>query len=344
MPVKFAGVGEKVDALEPFDAARMVSRILGMGDVLGLIAMAEETVDREKAEELARKLRRAEFTLEDYRDQIKQLRKMGPLDQVLSMLPGAGSLKGVDVDRGERELRRTIAIVDSMTPQERREPSRHQREPAEAHREGQRQLGRGRQPPAEAVRAGQEDRQGAGRGVEGDEAPRRPHAPAPIRQGRGRMLSIRLRRTGSTKRPYYRVVVADSRDWRDGRFVEMLGHYDPRREPRRGEDRRGAGEALDGQGGEGHRHRPQPPEAGRGEGVAVKRLVSHLARGLVREPGRVRVHEHVEHGRTVIELEVAPADRGRVIGREGRTANAMRTLLEALAQRRGGSIALEILD
>lgn len=122
-PVKFAGVGEKVDALEPFDPARMVSRILGMGDVLGLIAIAEEAVAREDAEELARRLRRAEFTLEDYRDQMKQLRKMGPLDQVLSMIPGAGSLKGVDVDRGERELRRTIAIVDSMTPEERRDPS-----------------------------------------------------------------------------------------------------------------------------------------------------------------------------------------------------------------------------
>ena len=122
-PVKFAGVGEKVDALEPFDPARMVSRILGLGDVLGLIAIAEETVEREKAEGLARKLRRSEFTLEDYRDQMKQLRRMGPLEQVLSMLPGAGSLKGVDVDRGERELRRTIAIVDSMTPEERREPA-----------------------------------------------------------------------------------------------------------------------------------------------------------------------------------------------------------------------------
>ena len=76
----------------------------------------------------------------------------------------------------------------------------------------------------------------------------------------------------------------------------------------------------------------------------MRRLVSHLARGLVREPGRVRVHEHVERGRTVIELEVAPADRGRVIGREGRTANAMRTLLDALAERRGESVALEVLD
>jgi hypothetical protein len=76
----------------------------------------------------------------------------------------------------------------------------------------------------------------------------------------------------------------------------------------------------------------------------VKRLVSHLARGLVREPGRVRVHEHVEHGRTVIELSVAPADRGRLIGRGGRTASAMRTLLEAIAERRGGTAALEVLD
>jgi hypothetical protein len=76
----------------------------------------------------------------------------------------------------------------------------------------------------------------------------------------------------------------------------------------------------------------------------VRDLVLHIARGLVREPGRVRVHEHVEHGRTVVEVSVAPDDRGRVIGRQGRTANAMRTLLEALAERRGGSVALEILD
>ncbi len=122
-PVKFAGVGEKVDAFEPFHPGRMVSRILGMGDVLGLIAKAETAVDREKAEELARKLRKSEFTLEDYREQMAQLRKMGPLDQVLSMIPGMGSLKGVDVDAGERDIRRSVAIIDSMTPHERRDPS-----------------------------------------------------------------------------------------------------------------------------------------------------------------------------------------------------------------------------
>jgi signal recognition particle subunit SRP54 len=122
-PVKFAGLGEKVDALEPFDPARMVARILGMGDVLGLIEKAEAFVDREQAEELVRKMRKSEFTLEDYRDQLRQLRKMGPLDQVLSMLPGMGALKGVDVDAGEREMTRAVAIIDSMTPRERRDPA-----------------------------------------------------------------------------------------------------------------------------------------------------------------------------------------------------------------------------
>ena len=118
-PVKFAGTGEKLEAFEPFEPARMVSRLLGMGDVLGLIARAEETTGRADAEALARKLRRSEFTLEDYRDQLKQLRKLGPLEQVLALLPGMGALKGHDVERGEQELRRTLAIIDSMTPRER---------------------------------------------------------------------------------------------------------------------------------------------------------------------------------------------------------------------------------
>jgi signal recognition particle subunit SRP54 len=122
-PVKFAGLGEKVEDFEAFEPARMVSRILGLGDVLGLIARAEETVEKEQAEELARKIRRAEFSLQDYKDQMTQLRKMGPLDQVLSMVPGMGAIKGVDVDRGEAEMRRSMAIIDSMTPRERSEPS-----------------------------------------------------------------------------------------------------------------------------------------------------------------------------------------------------------------------------
>ena len=88
----------------------MVGRILGMGDVLGLIERVEETVDREKAEAMARRLRKSEFTLEDYRDQLAQVRKMGPLDQVLAMIPGLGSAaKGVDTAAGEREMLRTVS-------------------------------------------------------------------------------------------------------------------------------------------------------------------------------------------------------------------------------------------
>lgn len=122
-PVKFAGIGERVDEFEPFDATRMAARILGMGDVMGLIERAEQAFDRDQAERMVEKLRKSEFTLEDFRDQMRQLRKMGPLDQVLAMLPGAGNLKGVDVDAGEREMRRSGAIIDSMTPDERVNPS-----------------------------------------------------------------------------------------------------------------------------------------------------------------------------------------------------------------------------
>ena len=123
-PIKFAGVGEKVDALEAFQAERMVGRILGMGDVLGLIEKAEEFADEQKAEEVIRKLRRNEFTLEDYKEQLGQVRKMGPLEQVISMIPGLGSAaKDVDTEAGEQEMRRAVAIIDSMTPHERREPS-----------------------------------------------------------------------------------------------------------------------------------------------------------------------------------------------------------------------------
>lgn len=122
-PVKLVGVGEKMEALEPFHPDRMAGRILDMGDIMTLIERAESMMDEKAAEEMERKLRKNEFTLEDFRDQLVQLRKMGPLDQVLSMLPGMGQVKGLDTAQGEREMKRTIAIVDSMTPAERRDPS-----------------------------------------------------------------------------------------------------------------------------------------------------------------------------------------------------------------------------
>jgi len=122
-PVKFVGTGEKLDALEPFYPARMASRILGLGDVLTLIEKAQAQVDAAKAAEMQRKFRRQEFTLEDFLDQLRQLRRLGSLEEVLSLLPTAGvpkELKNLQVD--EKELTRIEAIICSMTPEERAHP------------------------------------------------------------------------------------------------------------------------------------------------------------------------------------------------------------------------------
>src|SRR5712691_1271262 len=119
-PLKFVGVGEKADALEPFYPDRAASRILGMGDMLSFIEKAEEAIDKHQAVEMQRKLIENEFTLEDFRDQIRQLRKLGPLEGMLSMMPQVGilkDLKNVKVD--EKEITHVVAIIDSMTPKER---------------------------------------------------------------------------------------------------------------------------------------------------------------------------------------------------------------------------------
>ena len=123
-PIAFVGVGEKTDALEPFHPDRLASRILGMGDVLSLVEKAQAVVDQTKAEDLARKLREDSFSLEDFREQLKQLRQMGPLDQILGMLPFGKMLKGApkDLDGESAELGRFDAIIGSMTPGERRNP------------------------------------------------------------------------------------------------------------------------------------------------------------------------------------------------------------------------------
>jgi signal recognition particle subunit SRP54 len=121
LPVKFVGVGEKYDALEPFYADRMASRILGMGDVMGLIEKAQEAVDEREAEALAQRMRKSEFTLEDFRTQLKYMKKMGPLDQVLGMIPGlGGALRGANLaDVDDKRIKRVEAILNSMTLQER---------------------------------------------------------------------------------------------------------------------------------------------------------------------------------------------------------------------------------
>ncbi len=120
-PIKFAGIGEKIDALEAFYPDRMASRILGMGDVLTLIEKAQEAFDDKKAKEMEQKLRKQEFTLDDFLDQMQQLKKMGPLSSVLEMIPGVGKqLKDVQID--EKEMGHVEAIIRSMTAEERRKP------------------------------------------------------------------------------------------------------------------------------------------------------------------------------------------------------------------------------
>jgi signal recognition particle subunit SRP54 len=119
-PLKFVGVGEKFDALEPFHPDRAANRILGMGDILSFIEKASEQIDQKKAVEMQRKLLDNEFTLEDFRDQLKQVRKLGPISSLLDMMPKVGILKELkDVKVDEKEIGRTVAIIDSMTPKER---------------------------------------------------------------------------------------------------------------------------------------------------------------------------------------------------------------------------------
>jgi len=121
-PIKFVGVGEKIDAIEPFYPDRMASRILGMGDVLSLIEKAEQAFDEKQAKALEKKIREATFTLDDYLDQFAQLKKMGNIESLLGMMPGvnAGALKDAKID--EKQLARTEAIIKSMTKKEREKP------------------------------------------------------------------------------------------------------------------------------------------------------------------------------------------------------------------------------
>jgi signal recognition particle subunit SRP54 len=121
-PIKFIGVGEKLTALEPFHPDRLASSILGMGDVLTLIEKAQDTIDEKKAAELEKKLRKSQFTLEDFRDQMVQIRKMGSIGDIIKMIPGMGKLKQMkNLDVDENEFVRIEAIINSMTPRERQQ-------------------------------------------------------------------------------------------------------------------------------------------------------------------------------------------------------------------------------
>ena len=123
LPISFIGTGERTDGLEPFHPDRLAQRILGMGDILSLVERVQETVDQEEAERVAQRMMEQRFTLEDFRSQLDQVKKMGPIGQVLQMIPGAGQMAGAAqqaVDEGQ--FKRIEAIIDSMTPEERRRP------------------------------------------------------------------------------------------------------------------------------------------------------------------------------------------------------------------------------
>ena len=123
LPISFIGTGERTDGLEPFHPDRLAQRILGMGDILSLVERVQETVDQDEAERVARRMMESRFTLDDFRSQLSQVKKMGPIGQVLQMIPGAGQMAGAAqqaVDDGQ--LKRIEAIIDSMTAEERRRP------------------------------------------------------------------------------------------------------------------------------------------------------------------------------------------------------------------------------
>ncbi|MCM3759420.1 signal recognition particle protein [Alkalihalobacillus oceani] len=123
-PIKFVGMGEKIDQLEPFHPERMASRILGMGDVLTLIEKAQSNVDAEKARELEKKMRNMDFTFDDFLEQLDQVRSMGPLDEILNMMPGMNKMKGMkDLQVDDKQIGKVEAIVRSMTKKEKQEPS-----------------------------------------------------------------------------------------------------------------------------------------------------------------------------------------------------------------------------
>ena len=123
-PIKFAGVGEKLEDFEPFHPERMASRILGMGDVVSLVERAAEAVDEEDAKKLEEKMRKGQFTLEDFLEQLRQMRKLGPIEQLVGMLPGGSQmLQGADLSKSEKEFKRMEGMICAMTRQERRTPA-----------------------------------------------------------------------------------------------------------------------------------------------------------------------------------------------------------------------------
>ena len=248
LPIKFTGVSEKMDGFDVFYPDRMASRILDLGDFKTLIENVQGAIDEEEAREMAKKMAKNNFTLDDFLKQMNQVRKLGPLQNIIGMLPGMGQIKDQlkDLDLNSKEVRRIEAIITSMTAAERENPSI-----LNGSRRKRIALGSGTQvqdvnrllKQFEEARKMMKRMQGL-RGGKGG-FPGMPKLPFMYYMGRGAelvhphqykevnftMLKIRLTRLGAKKAPFYRIVVADARAPREGRPVDTIGQYDATKQP-----------------------------------------------------------------------------------------------------------------
>ena len=247
-PIIYASTGEKLDEIERFHPDRMAGRILGMGDVMSLIEKTQDEFDDDEAADLERKIRKQQFTLDDFLQQMKQVRRMGPLGNLMKMIPGMGkAMQGMgEVD--ERELDRIEAIILSMTPYERAHPD-------EINGSRRKRIATGSGTTVQAVNRlvkqfGQMSKlmkqMSEGKMPDPQQLMRGMRVGANLR--RRMSVRIRLRRVGSKKNPIWRVVVADQRSPRDGRTIETIGQYNPQTGPVADRDRRGPRQALAGEG------------------------------------------------------------------------------------------------
>ncbi len=416
-PIAFASTGEKLNEFEQFHPDRMASRILGMGDMLTLIDKAEQAWEKDKAEEAAERLLEGEFTLDDFLEQMQQLKKMGPLGGLLGLMPGMPKeLKGAKIE--DDQLKPIEAIIRSMTPLERRKPevmngSRRTRvangsgttvsdvnKLIKQFAEMQKMMkrmgvslgGGGKGKKGKKGKGGEQAscrsarrlrRPGRSRSGEPARSVARGHArwfpgrpPLTFRgsfvEGAPFNMAVKLRltRVGKTKQPQYRIVASDSRSPRDGRFIQIIGTYNPRTEPSTllVDNEKAVKWLRDG---------AQPTErvkklleisgawadfdaaTARRSDLVTDELVdtanqipapvatavlTHVVRSLVDDPDSVRVHPVEGRHRLKLEVTVGPGDLGRVIGRRGRTAQSIRTVVRAAATRDGVEIDVDFVD
>ena len=240
-PLKFVGVGEKSDAFEAFHPDRAASRILGMGDIVSFVEKAQEAFDGKQQEEMQRKLIENEFTLEDFRDQLKSLRKLGSLESILKMMPKTGMMKELqNMQPDEKELTRIVAIIDSMTPRERdnhmiingsrrRRIARGSGTSVNEVNNLLKQYGQARKMMKSL--SGNMGFLGKKTGEDGDgqarDCPDFRVCICRIIEDNRKMLMIRLARFGAKKKPFYRVVVIEKERARDSRNLEVVGQYNP---------------------------------------------------------------------------------------------------------------------